>query len=94
MTSSTDADIKSLQAEIKELRADFASLTETLRDMVRHGGAEAAAKARESGEKLWNEAKKRASGVTEEIEENPVAAAAVAFGIGIILGMIFCGRRG
>jgi len=93
MTTGTEADIKTLQAEIKELRADFASLTETLRDMVRHGGAEAAAKARESGEKLWNEAKKRASGVTGEIEENPVTAAVTAFSLGIVLGVIFSNRR-
>ncbi len=93
MTTGTEAEIKTLQADIKELRADFASLTETLRDMVRHGGAEAAAKARESGEKLWNETKKRAGGVAEEIEENPVTAAVAAFSIGIILGMIFSNRR-
>ena len=98
MTASTDADIKALQAEIKDLRADFASLTETLRDIVKHGGAEAAAKAREGGEKLWGEAKKRAGGlaegIAEEIEEKPVTAAVTAFSVGIILGMIFSGRRG
>lgn len=94
MTSDTEADIKALQTQIKELRADFASLTETLRDIVRHSGADAAAKARESGEKFWNEAKKRTSGLTEEIEENPVTAAVAAFSVGIILGVIFSNRRG
>jgi len=93
-TTNTEADIKALQDEIKELRADLASMTQTLRDLVRHGSAEAAAKARESGEKLWDEAKKRASGLTEEIEEKPVTAAVTAFSIGVLLGMIFSGRRG
>ncbi len=93
MSSSTDTDIHALQTEIKQLRADFASLSETLRDVIRHGGAEAVGKARESGEKVWGEAKRRVQGVTEEIEEKPVTAAVTAFGIGIVLGMLFSGRR-
>lgn len=93
-SNGTEADIKALQAEMKQLRADLASLGETLRDTVRHGGAEAAAKARETGEELWNDAKKFAHGVTGEIEQKPVSAALAAFGIGMILGMIFCSRRG
>lgn len=93
-TTSTEADIQALRAEIKELRADLGSLTETLRDLVRHGGAEATAKVRESGEKLWDEAKKRASGLAEEIEDKPVTAAVTAFSVGVLLGMIFSGRRG
>ena len=92
-TTGTEADIKALQADIAELRADLGNLTETLRDLVRHGGAEATAKMRESGEKLWGEAKKRASGFAEEIEEKPVTAAVTAFSIGVLLGMIFSGRR-
>ncbi len=93
-TTGTEADIKALQDEIKALRADLTGLTETLRDLVKHGGAEAAAKARESGEKLWDEAKKKASGLAEEIEDKPVTAAVTAFSVGVLLGMIFSGRRG
>jgi ElaB/YqjD/DUF883 family membrane-anchored ribosome-binding protein len=93
-TTTTEMDIKALQAEIKDLRADLASLTETLRDLVKHGGAEATAKVRESGEKLWDEAKKKASGLAEEIEDKPVTAAVTAFSVGVLLGMIFSGRRG
>ena len=93
-TTSTEADIQALQAQIKELRDDLAGLTETLRDLARHGSAEATAKMRESGEKLWGEAKKKASGLAEEIEEKPVTAAVTAFSVGVLLGMIFSGRRG
>ena len=60
---------------------------------VRHGGAEATAKMRESGEKLWGEAKRRAGGLADEIEEKPVTAAVTAFSIGVLLGMIFSGRH-
>jgi ElaB/YqjD/DUF883 family membrane-anchored ribosome-binding protein len=91
--ATTDASIEALQAEIKQLRADLGKLSETFRDAVRQGSAEAVNRARESGEKLWGEAKKRAHGVTEEIEEKPVTAAITAFGLGIILGILFSSRR-
>ena len=93
MSTSTEADIEALQAEIQKLRADFASLSETLRDVLRHGSAETLAKARQSGEKIWSEAARHAHGLTEEIEEKPVTAAAIAFGVGIVLGMLFSGHR-
>ncbi|HKT17859.1 MAG TPA: hypothetical protein VJR47_07450 [Stellaceae bacterium] len=94
MSSATDSDLEALQAEIKRLRADFASLNETVRDLLRHGSADAVGKARESGERVWNEARRRVEGVTAEIEEKPVTSAVTAFGIGIVLGLLFSGRRG
>lgn len=93
MTAATDTDIQALQTDLRQLRADFASLTETMRDLVRHSGTEAAAKARESGEKVWAEAKKHVDTVSHEIEEKPLTAAATAFGIGVVLGLLFA-RRG
>ena len=94
MATGTEADIAALRAEIKELRESFTSLSETLGDLVRHGSSEAAAKARETGEKLWGEAKRHASGLSHEIEEKPMTAAVTAFSIGMLLGLIFSGRRG
>ena len=94
MSSATDSDLEALQAEIKRLRADFASLNETVRDLLRHGSADAVGKARESSERVWNEARRRVEGVTAEIEEKPVTSAVTAFGIGIVLGLLFSGRRG
>ncbi len=93
MTTGTAADVDALRVEIKQLRADFTDLTETLRDVVRHGSEEATAKARETGERAWEEAKKRANSISHEIEEKPVTAALTAFSIGVILGLLFSGRR-
>src|SRR5579862_4437776 len=93
MSTTTEADFEALQAELKQLRGDLARLNETVRDFVRHGSAEAVNRARESGEKLWGEAKKRASTVTDEIEEKPITAAITAFGLGVVLGMLFSNRR-
>lgn len=94
MTTATEADVNELQSEIKQLRADFAKVTETLQNLLRHGGAEAVGKAQDTAEKLWAEARSKAQGLTAEIEEKPVTAALTAFGIGVVLGMLFCGRRG
>jgi len=93
VATETKADIQTLQAEIKQLRADFAGITETLRDVVRHGSGEAATRAREAGERVWQTAKDDFHYVTHGIEEKPVASAAIAFGVGIVLGMLFSGRR-
>lgn len=94
MATATDTDVQEFRAEMKQLRADFADLQATLGNLVRHGGAEAAAKARESGERVWGEAKKQVDGVRQKIEEKPVTSAATAFGVGMILGMLFSSRRG
>ena len=93
MATATDSDIQALQADLKQLRTDFASPTETLRDLVRNSGAEAAAKARDTGERVWNEAKRHVNTVRQEIEEKPLTSAVAAFGIGVVLGLLFS-RRG
>lgn len=93
MATETEADIRVLQAEIKHLRADFAGLTETLRDVVRHGSSEAATKARVAGERVWQTAKDDIHYVGQGIKDKPAASAAIAFGVGIVLGMLFSVRR-
>ncbi len=92
MSDATDADVQALMAELKVLRADFTKITEILKDTARHGGAEAAERIRETAERGWFEAKTRAKGLIDEIEERPVQSAMVIFGIGIVLGLLV-GRR-
>lgn len=93
MASTKEIDIDALRAEIQQLREDVAKLSETFRETVVHRATEAAAQARDSGEKLWDEAKKQVHGVTREIEEKPIPAAITAFSLGMILGLLFSGRR-
>ena len=92
MNDSTEADVQALMAEMKVLRADFAKIGEILKDAARHGSAEAADRLREATERGWSEAKIRAKGLIDEIEERPVQSAMVIFGIGVVLGMLV-GRR-
>ena len=92
MTQATDADIQALLAELKVLRADFNKITEIIKDTARHGGEEAAERIRETAERGWSEARTRAEGLMEEMEERPVQSALVVFGVGILLGLLV-GRR-
>ena len=92
MSNATEADIQALIAELKVLRADFAKVTEILRDTARHGSEEAAERLRETAERGWSEARTRAADLMEEMEERPVQSALVIFGVGVLLGLLV-GRR-
>ena len=47
---------------------------------------------RETAERGWDEARTRAAGLMEEMEERPVQSALVIFGVGVLLGLLV-GRR-
>lgn len=89
-----EADLKTLRAEMAQLRDDLAKISGTMQDAMRHGGAEAMQKAQDSARHAQERAKRTAENVVEEIEERPVTAALAAFGAGMVLGMLFSARRG
>ena len=93
MTTDTNRDTDALIAELKQLRAEFAKLGELLQATARHAGEDAIQRARAGGEKAWSEARSSAEDVIGKIEQNPVSSAGIAFGVGILLGLIFGGRR-
>jgi ElaB/YqjD/DUF883 family membrane-anchored ribosome-binding protein len=94
MADQPNADIAALQTEIKQLRADFAQIAETMRDLAGNSVAAAGQQAHASTEKVWTEVKRQADSVTREIEERPIAAAITAFGSGILLGLLLSRHRG
>src|SRR5690606_797814 len=59
MAESTAEDLKTLRAELANLRADFGRIAETLKDTVKHGREEAVGKAHEAADKLQDEIGKR-----------------------------------
>jgi ElaB/YqjD/DUF883 family membrane-anchored ribosome-binding protein len=93
MTTDLNKDTDALVAELKQLRAEFAKLGDLLQQTAKHAGEDAYQRAREGGEKAWAEARSGAEDVMEKIEQNPVSSAGIAFGVGILLGLVFGSRR-
>jgi len=87
-----DEDVKKLSDDVGELKAGFSRIAETLADLVRQRGQEAAARFEATAEDTWADAKHKFEGVKQKIHEEPVTAVVAAFGIGLLLGLLF-GRR-
>ena len=88
----TEDNVEALTSEFKQLRNEFARIASLLEQTARSAGAEAAQRARAAGDRAWAETQAGADQVAERIKEQPLASAGIAFGIGILLGLIF-GRR-
>jgi ElaB/YqjD/DUF883 family membrane-anchored ribosome-binding protein len=92
-SSSSDDDIQSLRAELKNLRDDFTKIGDILKDVARNRGAEAADRIRSTAERGWSEAKSTAQNVLEEMEERPLGTAMIVFVAGLVFGLMLGGRR-
>jgi hypothetical protein len=93
MSAGTDTDVEALRAELKNLRADFARITDILKESAKSRGAEAADRIRQTAERGWTEAKSTAQTVLEEMEERPLGTAMVVFIGGMLFGLLLGGRR-
>ena len=89
----TESNVEALAGEFKQLRAEFARIAQLLEQTARSAGAEAANRARAAGDYVWSETQSTADQVAGRIKEQPLASAGIAFGIGLLLGVIFGGRR-
>lgn len=85
-------DVKKLTDDVGELKAGFTRIADTLSDLVRQRGQEAKARLEATAEDTWADAKERFEGVKQKIHEDPVTAVVAAFGIGLLVGLLF-GRR-
>ncbi|MEI9932185.1 MAG: hypothetical protein WDM89_16990 [Rhizomicrobium sp.] len=88
----TESKVEALAGEFKQLRAEFARIASLIEQTARTAGAEAAQRARAAGDRVWAETQSGADQVAEKIKEQPLASAGIAFGVGVLLGLIF-GRR-
>lgn len=87
-------DVKKLSEDVSDLKSDFSKIAETLAELVRQRGQDAAAKFQGTAEETWAEAKQHLDGVKKKIHDEPVTATVAAFGIGLLLGiLLFGGRR-
>jgi ElaB/YqjD/DUF883 family membrane-anchored ribosome-binding protein len=82
----TSADLEALNAELKRLRADLDRVARATEKLVKNAGEDAMA----AGEEAWSNAREK---IERRIEERPLGAAAIALGIGMVLGFLFGGRR-
>jgi len=87
-------DFATLQADIQQLRDDFAKMSTDMRSFAGNGLSSAGEQAQVSAEKMWGDIKRQAHQVGHEIEERPLTSAIAAFSTGLILGMILNARRG
>ncbi len=93
MNEKIEADVEALTQEVQRLRADFVKLADLLKTTAEHAGEEAANQARAAGERAWTGAKTTADELLQRIEARPVSSTVIAFGAGLIFGMLFGGRR-
>ena len=68
-------------------------LADVLKTTAGHAGEEAANQARAAGERAWSGAKTQADDLIQRIEDRPLHSTAIAFGAGLVLGLLFAGRR-
>jgi ElaB/YqjD/DUF883 family membrane-anchored ribosome-binding protein len=94
MADQLNTDVAALQAEINQLRADFAKIAATMREIASNSVAGAGQQVQASTDKVWTEVKRQADSVSREIEERPIAAALTAFSAGVLLGLFLNRHRG
>lgn len=88
-----DVSVDKLVGELKQLRDDIARMTESFVGSARRQSGEAASRVRSAAEDTWSDAVHATADVARRIEDQPLVATAIAFGIGLLLGMLFLGRR-
>jgi ElaB/YqjD/DUF883 family membrane-anchored ribosome-binding protein len=93
MSTATDRDFDSLLKELNKIREDMADLSDVVQKTVRNASDDAVNQARAAGKKAWEQAEGHAETIMDQIEENPLQAALIAFAIGAFLGFLFGGRR-
>jgi len=93
MMSATEAELDKLRSDIQKLRTDIEHLGATLGRAAKAGVREAGERACDATEELCTDWQKAAGRMSDKIEDNPVGAALVALGIGLLLGRLFSSYR-
>lgn len=92
MANTNDPDVQALMGEIKHLREDFARMGTVIEDLVRHRAEAARDEVGRRAEKAWDGMNRTADTATAAMEQNPVATVGGAFGLGLLIGMLFSRR--
>lgn len=85
-------DIRGLNAEVRQLRAELSRISETVKDFAQQSSAGAVQKGKQLANDLQDQVRHQAQTVVETIEERPIVSSAVAFGVGFAIGILCRGR--
>lgn len=88
-----DKDLEALRAEMKALRSDLSAVVQTVRDIGEERGTAIYDRLRHSADRARQEGHRRADTVAHQVEQRPFTSLASAFGIGLLLGLLFSGRK-
>jgi ElaB/YqjD/DUF883 family membrane-anchored ribosome-binding protein len=86
-------DIDAVKEDLGKLRDDMKSMTRDLADAARSGVREARGYVTDAASVAANRGKNAVKTVEHQIEDNPMAAVGIAFGVGLLLGALFIGAR-
>lgn len=92
MDAGNEANMEALRTEIEQLRTDISRIEETLKAIVSQRVSATYGRVRDTAERVADQASEAADSLGRQIAERPLTNVATAFGIGILLGMLF-GRR-
>jgi ElaB/YqjD/DUF883 family membrane-anchored ribosome-binding protein len=87
-----DAEYETLRKELDQLRSDIGSLSRTLKDIATDQGSAAYEKVKQSAQRAQTQATEAIGAVGSEIGERPFTSMFTAFGIGLVIGMLFSRR--
>lgn len=101
--ASAESDIEALREEVKELRNDVASVTDTLKKVLRSKAQEGETEVQGEFERLYDQFKETydsvrressrvKTGIEREVEERPFTTLIGAFIVGMILGKFMAAR--
>lgn len=86
-----DKDLEAIRAEMNALRNDLSGVMQTLREIGEDRGGAIYERLRQSADRARQEGYRRAEGMAHEVERHPFTSLASAFGIGLLLGLLFGG---
>jgi len=86
--SNAEADYDKLKEDLSAVRADLASLTESLSAMAKAQGHEGVEALQGAAKQAQAQARNTADSVGQHIAERPLSSVLVAFGVGLLLGRL------
>lgn len=90
-TSAKETD--ALRADLNTLRDDVSHLTDTLKHMASARGNEAYERLRQTADQTRTRVRDGANAAAQQVEERPLTSVLIAFGVGLLLGIVFDRRR-